>query len=468
MVEPVNGSSPEATSTPSMPRSKPRSGSGGKHRAGPVASGSIRGVAVALLLSQGLAICVSPLVARHLGAALRGQLALVVALNDASTTLFNAGIASAVGYFALNRDSKDDRALVAGAWRISWLLLPLSLVMGGYIAVAGPSSLDSAARISCALVVAVTPLVNNPGLVYRQLLLARRDLRGMRNVTLLVSLTRTIGLACSIGAGRSSLVVAIIASVGAEYVGTIYARRRIRLDGDARPVSMIAIVTFGLKALPGSLANFANARLDQLVIAPFVGVRDLGLYAVAVALNSIPLQLGSAISYRAFGVGEGDGFERYETEIRRSTVVAIGGCCMTAVAVFSLLVPVYGREYGGSLMPALLLLPGTAAFALFLTQQQVSVAIGRPGMESVAQGAAILLTAVGLVLVVPRSGIAGAAMVSTVAYIFRAIVMDVLLRKRGLGRMSPRLQDVVQLSTALLGRGARVRGGGSPRTVDLP
>jgi O-antigen/teichoic acid export membrane protein len=424
--------------------------------------GSVKGVAAALFVSQALAVCVSPLVARALGAAERGELALVVAMNDASTTFFNVGVASAVGYFALRGGRSDDRSLTAAAWRFSLLLTPFSVGLSAMILWADLGQLHTEALVILAVSVAVSPLVNTMGLVYRQLLLARRDLAGMRNVTLLVSLARTMGLAVAVISGEAALLVALVASVMAEYLGSMYARRRLHLARTASRFSAMQLLRFGVKAAPGSLANFANARLDQLIIVAMVDTRALGVYAVAVAVNTIPLQLGSALAYGAFGSGAiGDASrEPYAAAIRRSTVVAMLACVATAIGTIALLEPAYGNAFSGSVSPALLLLPGTFAFAVFLTQQQVSVAIGHPGMESVAQSVSLLLTIPGLLLLVPAFSIEAAAVVSSVACVVRVLVMAFLLRRAGVSRCLPKVADakaVVKKLSGLLPRKRRQR-----------
>src|SRR5205814_4681381 len=60
------------------------------------------------------------------------------------------------------------------------------------------------------------------------------------------------------------------------------------------------LLSYGIRAMPGSLSDLANNRLDQLLIVPFVGLRQLGFYAVAVGINFIPVQLGNAMASGTF------------------------------------------------------------------------------------------------------------------------------------------------------------------------
>ncbi len=78
---------------------------------------------------------------------------------------------------------------------------------------------------------------------------------------------------------------------------------------------------------------------------------------------------------------------------------------------------VYGEEFRDSAGPLRLLLPGLVAWTCGNIASGALGGLGRPGRTSIAQGVGVVVTVVGLVLTLPRYGIDGAALTSTLSYL---------------------------------------------------
>jgi O-antigen/teichoic acid export membrane protein len=86
----------------------------------------------------------------------------------------------------------------------------------------------------------------------------------------------------------------------------------------------------------------------------------------------------------------------------------------------------FGGLFDGSIVACRILLPGALVTGLNFVLYNAASAMGRPGLASYAEGAGVIVTAVGLCFLVPRYGYIGAAIVSSLAYTVSFLVMIVL------------------------------------------
>jgi O-antigen/teichoic acid export membrane protein len=206
------------------------------------------------------------------------------------------------------------------------------------------------------------------------------------------------------------------------------------------------MVSFAMRGFAGNLATFSTISIDQAIIGPVLGIQQLGFYAVAVTVARLPYMVGVSIGFRAFAeVAAAKGDDRGSTSwrfIRLTLLVTV----LVAVAVGTLspvLLPVlYGRAFVPSVIPLLLLLPGTVALSLSATASSCLNALGLPGRSTAAEVLGFVVTVGGLVLVVPRYGINGAAVLSTAAYLVTTVAYLSFLRVLGPVALRPRSGDV--------------------------
>jgi O-antigen/teichoic acid export membrane protein len=421
--------------------------------------GSLVGLVSSNLAALALNLATSPLIARSLGPAGRGQQALVGVYDEASTQVFNFGVPIAIGFYA-KEDRYPAEALMGTAWRYGLLALPVSLA-GGFAAVWWPlSGLDGASRVLAFLLIGLSPIANTIGMASRQLLLAQGNLAGMRTLSLVQAVVRTALLAAFFAVDRLSVAVAIGSIAASNYVGHAYAWRKcaVRPHGNA---PLRVLLHYGIRAVPGSLSNLANNRLDQLLIAPFLGAAALGQYAVAVSVNAIPQQVGTAMALDSFNKVRVEGLRGREGAasrlIRRAWVASLLSMAIVGVVATAGIPLVYGDAFRPAIMPTLILLPGAVFFAVHLVVAQIAYALGKPQFASVAQVVAVIVTILALPPAIHYYGIAGAAWVSTVAYAIRLITIGALLRRIEVTHTLPGPADFVHFAALVLGKLGRLR-----------
>jgi O-antigen/teichoic acid export membrane protein len=411
-----------------------------------------RGGVPTLTAGNGVALAArlltSILVAQILGPAGRGAVALINVVDEASTALLASGIPIAAGYHAkVGLDS--DRALINAALRAGTLLLPLTIAVALLVGVLGLANLEPVARWLTVLLIGWTGLVNLPGLTAANILKAHRELRHLAIYRSLFNTVTLIVVAfCAVLGGLSVAWVAAAFAMGRIVTGA-YGLATTAWPSLRPSAQLGPLFRYGLKALPGSVGPLVNNRLDQLVIAPLVGLGDLGLYAVAAGTSFTPTVLAVSMAAGAFATVKKDADRGRQasaaTAIRRGILVsalAAAGLALVTPVVVPL---IYGSAFVGAIGPTIILLGGSVAWGGQLVAAQCANALGQPSYSSISEVTGVLVTIVGLVVFVPLYGITGAAVVSLAAYVIRLAVTLVLLRREGVKHVIPGVDDLAWL-----------------------
>jgi O-antigen/teichoic acid export membrane protein len=90
---------------------------------------------------------------------------------------------------------------------------------------------------------------------------------------------------------------------------------------------------------------------------------------------------------------------------------------------------VFGRAFGASMVPLLILLPGVVAFGFVNILISYFAGIGRGSLNFVISVISVIVTLAGNAWLTPRLGAIGAALVSTVAYGLAAVLSAFSFRR---------------------------------------
>ncbi|BBK34115.1 O-antigen/teichoic acid export membrane protein [Stella humosa] len=368
----------------------------------------------ALIQLVGLANAV--LLARILGPEGRGELALVLLYPVLALGLIGMAMSDAVVYRAAKGVAPQRLAptvlllaLAAGlvAFAAGWLVVPI--LLAGH-----------------------DPAVVRSGLVYFLMVpagLAGLYLGGVFQGRLEYGAWNAIRAATTIAtatavAGLVLLGLAEVASVTLAYLAgfclsaalaLLLARRRgwLAARPDGREVG--AILRFAAPLQLGVLVQLVNERLDQLLIAHLLTPTDLGLYVAAMAIAIIPsipaVTLASVAYPRIAGVAEaadrGPVVERY---VRLAAALAGVIALLLLAAADRLVALLYGPEFAPAVPILAWYAAGAVALAMRAVLAQAVKASGRPGLAMLAELAGLAVNIVLLLVLLPRVGVAGAAM----------------------------------------------------------
>jgi O-antigen/teichoic acid export membrane protein len=403
------------------------------------------GLAGATYLGAVLGLITGPLVARALGPAGRGEYAAVLIYAGFTTTIVGLGITKTVNY-SLQTLRADPGKLLGGILRFSVLALLPAAAIAVVVQATVMQGFSSTAQVGSVLLVTIAPL-GILQLCLTSFLISEGALGVLARVQaapLLINAAGVITLALlgelTLGSYLAVTLVSILVPLA---MTSTSVRVRPRRGGRLGPQ-----LRFGLRAYPGSLASMANGRLDQALIAPFLGAADLGYYAVAVSLANIPLGVVQAVAARGVSqVGqEGGGLDPVLAgEVVRRGIVVTAIVSLAVAAVVPAFIPVvYGADFVESLPLTLILLAGTVALGVTSTTAFCLNLAGRPGATSIAEVFTVVVTAVALLVLLPTLGVLGAALASVLAYWTRAVLQCRALRKVGVERFVPRRDDAAQ------------------------
>jgi O-antigen/teichoic acid export membrane protein len=180
-------------------------------------------------------------------------------------------------------------------------------------------------------------------------------------------------------------------------------------------------VNFGYKVFAANILGFLNRRFDMLMLQWIKGPTQVGYYSVAVGLVERLWIIPTAISlvlYSRIVTGQ---FTKRDVVPRVSRVSLWGiiGIAVISIPVIKpIIVLLYSETFLPCLHPYLILLPGVVALTIpkLLTQEFVG-RWGKPQFSAYGM-LAVVATNAGLnLLFIPRMGMNGAALASTIAYV---------------------------------------------------
>jgi O-antigen/teichoic acid export membrane protein len=377
----------------------------------------------ALLTSGGVSVVVglvtAPILARALGPDGRGLFAAVAVPIGLAPFVAQLGL----GAYAARAAARG----VSSGTIIGSVGVPL-LFVSGAVAVAAPAIADLLADgrpvvehyLSVGLWLLALPLLGNLLLDVLWGQERWRDLVVFRSLNHVLYLIGVVALT-ALGAltlNRAILVAILVGPVAAlPLLAVVRARPRLDID-----VSRSAL-SFGVRAWPGTLAGLANTRLDQVIMVPLADERQLGLYAVAVTLATLPGMLAGPIGQMVFprlAATDGQSLARYV----RTAMAVVAAVSALGAALSPLVIPVvFGSAFAGAVPPALVLFAGAVPLAGSVLLNHGLLALGRPGLTSIGEIVAATVT-VGLLLVLlPTLGALGAAVTSVAAYTLNFLIL---------------------------------------------
>jgi O-antigen/teichoic acid export membrane protein len=394
---------------------------------------AVAGTAGANVLITAFGSLTGILLARELGPALRGDLAVVTVWPVFLSSLLSLGLPQAVGY----RISTKPEEALAVVSTVTLGSLALSLVMGLAGASLAPA-LGKDAQVTGALVrlLIVLPVFTTPVIWIASLQPGHvREWNIARTVQPLAYLLIVLALSFADGVSVNSAVNALITSLFLQ-AAVAACLVRWKLGMPARPRWAIFWPTFryGMSTALAGAPMLVNFRLDQLVLSVTVSSAALGSYAVAVSLSVLASPVSLAFGYIAFPTVASTRTTEEQNQVARTALI---GAALTAAAItFPLaalspwFVPLFFGE-GFDEVVTLLWIMAPAAVVLILNQvsEEILRGKGRPLAPAIAEGVGAVATVALLLILVPSFGTTGAAIASLVSYFFVGVILRIQLAK---------------------------------------
>ena len=182
------------------------------------------------------------------------------------------------------------------------------------------------------------------------------------------------------------------------------------------------LAIYGLAQIAAVTPAALNADLDQLILSQTVRPSDLGRYAIAVSLTSLPIPLVAAVGNVAFPwLASQRAASSTTHRLQRLAILGSAGLAVCMLAPLALvgywLIPVvFGAAYRGAVPLLWILTPGAVFLACGQVAGDLLRGLNRPVVVAWSQGSAVVFTIALLIALLPILGVYGAAVASTVAY----------------------------------------------------
>jgi O-antigen/teichoic acid export membrane protein len=253
------------------------------------------------------------------------------------------------------------------------------------------------------------------------------DLAGSNLVIVLEELSFLPVFGALWAAGLRGGLLIILALLGADVITALAGGARLLRNGFLRRRERADLALarrvwrFGMRGEVGSMMLLVNLRLDFAVVDLVAGPAALGIYAVASKYAELLRLPSDALLWVAYPRFAGGGRETSAADARaqmRSAGVLVALAALPIAALSVLVIPVmYGSQFAPAVVPACILLIGLAGEGVAAVAIAYLYGHGVPGKASTGIGAGVVATVVLDLVLIPRLGITGAAIASTLAYL---------------------------------------------------
>ncbi len=389
----------------------------------------VAGTAAANVLVTSLGTLGGLLIARALGASLRGEFAAVMAWTTFVSSLLVLGLPQATCYW-ISRQPRDVNATVLTASLLAFGLGLVVAVVG--FAVAPLIARSTVVLVGLRVLFGLMPFMMLSA-VWGGALQALRiqQWNVMRVVQPVVYLALVVGLAWRGSLTIGSAIVSLVISLALQFVAAaLFTRPWLAQPSQLAPVR--PLMTYGARTAAAGVPWLVNARLDQVILSVSVTSAALGNYAIAVSITLLAAPVATAFGAvalpRIAGATTGQGQRIQRLAIVGSLVAA--GAVLGPVALLApaLLPRLFGDSFSAAVTPVRILAVGTMMYVVNYVMTDVLRGWGRPLQPALAQGVGAVVTVVLLAMLVPTFGINGAALASTVAYTVVAVILACMLR----------------------------------------
>ncbi len=248
------------------------------------------------------------------------------------------------------------------------------------------------------------------------------------------------------------LLVSLLAGTGHATPATLWSTNTLAIAGAAavivrrlvrgttqvqRPSMEVfrSTVRYASRTYMSSISGFLLLRIDILIMAQLLGARQVGYYSVASTAADlvlvVPAVIGALLFPRLCALVS-------DAERLRATRRVMAGtiCCMTVLCLSMLVAApdvvrvVFGRQYVPAVPAINLLLPGLVFYGGYFVAINFFFSVGMPIVVVGAQTFCLGINVTLDLLLLPRLGIAGASIASSVAYTLMFVAALILMHRR--------------------------------------
>lgn len=299
------------------------------------------------------------------------------------------------------------------------------------------------------------------------ILLAKDKIRERNLVIIIPAISNLVFFIALVLFTKEYLIAAIFAQILSKVATTICAILWIRKFTKIRFRFHTALarkyINFGIKGYLANIMAFLNYRLDMFLVAYFLTPIDVGYYSLAVGLAELLWYIPNSVStilYPRVSSSDKKKASEFTPIVSRHTLFVVSLCAL-GLFIFSRLIikVVYGAAYLPSVKPLLILLPGIVVLSLSKVFSSYITGRGRPIISTYTSFIVVTSNILLNLVLIPKWGIAGAALASTFSYSLAASIKLIVFLKMSKNSLLDTLVIKKQdIETYILPRLRKLRG----------
>lgn len=186
------------------------------------------------------------------------------------------------------------------------------------------------------------------------------------------------------------------------------------------------ILKYSLKSQLGNLIQVVNYRLDTFLVNYYCGISDVGIYANAVVLGETLWQIATSVATIVFpATASSKDNKSIINDINTITRITFYIIMLSSLALMVLsrfIVSFFGKGFKGTATALILLIPGIAIFSICKILSNYIAGIGMLEKNITASTISCIVTLVLDFTLIPKWGINGAAIASSISYILFTMI----------------------------------------------
>lgn len=381
-----------------------------------------------------LGVLITPVLVRILGSELYGDYALLLSLLAVITTITHAGISAGIRKFIAEERTEDrwkDQVFAFYARFAAALALGAAVILvlfGRY----GPAESLFGEGFSVYFYFLAVVVVTGQ-LFY----VTRYTLMGLNREHLSEPLTvvkRVIygvfGLSLAyigydiVGVLTGTAIASLVCGIAAAWLLRSHINIQTVLSPLPDTFSRLELLSFNAYNTIFILLTISLYNVDILLLQPIAGSEQTGLYKAALVVAEFLWLVPQAVQI-VFIHSASKRWSRGETELisEMANVATRFTLAFTLLLVIGLaalapefIIVYFGDEFTGAVTPLLLLLPGVMGFALARPMYAIGQGKGELRILIVATGAAAVINLILNIVLIPRYGMSGAAVATSIGY----------------------------------------------------
>jgi O-antigen/teichoic acid export membrane protein len=186
--------------------------------------------------------------------------------------------------------------------------------------------------------------------------------------------------------------------------------------------------TYGIKSYLQILAGHLIYQIDLYIIAYLLGAKQIAFYSIAVGIATLLWYLPNTVGVVLFPALSSEDNEKdihiFSALVCRHTLVttSLGAICLALIGKYLILL-FYGAQYIRSVNAMLLILPGVVAMSIYKILTRNFSSRNRQQVSIMAATISLIVNICLNFAWIPKYGIEGAALASTVSYIFAGAIL---------------------------------------------